>query len=485
MKNLRRVGRDMQGTRSSLFGTHTHIQWLLFWGLALLISSCSGRAGEPSAQKTPVPTLLPMRTVMATDIHSDWPTYHQNPTRTGYVTGVSAPQRLTKDWMATLDGAVYAEPLAVSGKLLVATESNSLYALDSTTGTVLWKTTVGAPVAQSTLPCGDIDPLGITGTPVYDDATGLLFAVAEVNGPKHILVAVDIQTGQIRFQRSVDTPGMNARVYQQRAALLLSQKRVYIAYGGLAGDCGDYHGTIVAVQTDGQGPLLSYQVPVTREGGIWAPSGPSTDASGKIYLAVGNGEATSDPWDHSDSVLRLSPTLQLEDAFAPSGWQDENSHDTDLGSMGPTLLANGGLFIAGKSGRGYLLNAQTLGGIGGELSSLQICNGVAMGGTASAGSQIFVPCNDGLRSITIDAHQHMTINWKATPIMSPVIGGDTVYSLDPGGTLYALAKDSGKIEARLALGTTSSFSLPHFTTLTLYGTHIFIPTYTGVIAVNL
>ena len=48
---------------------------------------------------------------------------------------------------------------------------------------------------QSSLPCGNIDPLGITGTPVYDPATGLVFAVAEVTGPAHILVGLNVTTG--------------------------------------------------------------------------------------------------------------------------------------------------------------------------------------------------------------------------------------------------------------------------------------------------
>jgi len=50
-------------------------------------------------------------------------------------------------------------------QLLVATEQNFVYALDAATGTVVWRTSVGAPVARAALPCGNINPLGITYIP--------------------------------------------------------------------------------------------------------------------------------------------------------------------------------------------------------------------------------------------------------------------------------------------------------------------------------
>ena len=76
------------------------------------------------------------------------------------------PQQLTVAWNTPLDGAVYAEPLVVGGHVIVATENNSLYSLNADTGQVEWQTNIGIPATRSELPCGNIDPLGITGTPV-------------------------------------------------------------------------------------------------------------------------------------------------------------------------------------------------------------------------------------------------------------------------------------------------------------------------------
>jgi outer membrane protein assembly factor BamB len=411
---------------------------------------------------------------------SDWTMYHADPARTGYVPDVRDPARLTRLWTVALDGAVYAEPLVVGGRVLVATENDSLYALDVRTGTVQWHVSVGTPVSQSALPCGDIFPLGITGTPVYDAHTGLVFAVAEVTGPAHILFGIDARTGHIKVRRSVDVPGMDPRAHQQRPALALAGNRVYVAYGGLTGDCSDYIGTVVASRIDGTGALLSYRVPTLREGGIWATPGPVIDSQGNIYVTVGNGAAKQGAWDHSDSVLRLSPTLQLEDAFAPTSWPSDNASDADLGSMGPVLLANGLLFADGKSGQGYLLQAHHLGGVGGQIQTVAACG--AYGGAAVSGPSLFIPCADRLRQFRLVAGPRIVMGWQAPPAVSgsPIVGGQTVYTINPGGTLYALNAATGAVRASIAVGGMSRFATP-----ALSGTTVFVGTLKGIVAVSL
>ncbi len=460
-----------------------YMVWVETFILLFMLIGCSNASApinKPSATSTPqtLPTGAITTTVPASN-DADWTTYHRDNARTGYVANMPDPQRLTSAWHTNLDGAVYAEPLVVGGRVLVVTESDSLYSLDAKTGQVQWHTNVGSPVPLADLPCGNVDPLGITGTPVYDPGTGLVFAVAEISGPAHILVGVDIQTGKIRVHRSVDPEGVETDVHQQRAALALFQGIVYIAFGGLYGDCGNYHGWVVASRTDGSGPLLSYQVPTTREGGIWAPPGPVIDAAGNLYVAVGNGETTQGNWDHSDSVLRLSPNLHLEDGFAPDRWQEDNATDADLGSMGPVLLPGKLVFAAGKSGLGYLLHADALGGIGGQAQVLEICH--AYGGAASVDLQVFVPCDDGLRRVQVGPGTRLALGWQAPQQVtgSPVVGGHTVYSLDPQGTLYALNLDNGTVRTMISVGRTSRFATP-----TLSGKYVYVGTLTGVAAVT-
>ena len=416
--------------------------------------------------------------------NADWPTYHHDNARTGYLAHEPDPKRLLPAWTMPLDGAVYAEPLVIGEHVIVATEGDSLYSLDARTGRVQWRTTIGHPVPLSTLNCGGtIDLLGITGTPVYDPATGLVFAVAEVSGPKHLLVGVEVKTGMLRIQRTVDVPHMHPpRIYLQRSALALSHGMVYMAFGGLADDCGTYHGTIVASQTDGEGPLRSFQVPTQDSGGIWGPSGPAIDQHGQVYVSTGNEDHISGNWDFSNAVLRLSPDLRLEDHFAPAQWREEDTGDQDLGSMGPSLLPGGLVFIAGKAGLGYLLHANDLGGIGGQVAVVSVC-GLAQGGNATVGSQIFVPCIDGLRHVQDAPGMTLKVDWQAAHqiTLPPVVGGHTLYSLDRDGTLYALDTETGLVHAQLSLG----IAVPPFTTPTISQGHIFVGTYQGVSAVTL
>lgn len=454
----------------------------------LLFMSILSACGD-SATPSPTPTITPLAltvvsqpgvtsTVPSTS-NNDWTTYHRDNQRTGYIANTPDPHNLTKAWGKQLDGAVYAEPLVVGNHVIVATEGDTLYALDPATGNVQWHTNVGTPVPQSTLPCGNIDPLGITGTPVYDPATGLVFAVAEVSGPAHILVGVDVKNGQVKVRRVADTDGMDARAHQQRGALTLANGMLYIPYGGLDGDCSDYIGRVVASRTDGQGPLLVYRVPTPREGGIWATPGASVDAQGNLFVSVGNGAISSGQWDHSDSILKLSPTLKLLDAFAPTSWASENAGDVDLGSQGAVLLPGNYVFAAGKSGKGYTLRANALGGIGGQIDAQDVCQ--SFGGAATVGSTIFIPCTDGVRQITVGTNGKMRLGWQSSGNIfgSPVVGGHTVYSHSQD-TLYALNMDTGQIVTSLNVGQVNRFATP-----TIAGTSIFIGTLTGITAVKI
>lgn len=138
------------------------------WGVGLTVVLIGLIGAGPTAAQGSTPVADPGPPAVA----ADWPTYHRDPARSGYVPDLPDPHQLTRAWSTELDGAVYAEPLVVGDRVLVATEGDSLYALDAATGQVQWQTTVGSPVPLRALPCGNINPLGITGTPVYDPVTG-------------------------------------------------------------------------------------------------------------------------------------------------------------------------------------------------------------------------------------------------------------------------------------------------------------------------
>ncbi len=325
-------------------------------------TSARGPAATPTARPAtsqPAPPASPVA-LPATD----WTSYHRDAARTGVAPASPAAGPLAIAWRRRLDGAVYGQPLVIGGLVIAATEGDTVYGLDRATGQVRWQVHLGTPVPLSALPCGDIDPLGITGTPVYDPATGLVYAVAETTGFHHVLAGIAVPSGRLVFRRDVPTPDGHPRDDQQRAALALDHGRVYVAFGGLAGDCGPYQGSVNGIPASGRGPMVSYKVPTAREGGMWMPGGPVVGPSGTIYVSAGNGAATAPPWDGSDSVTALTPGLHRTGIFAPVTWPADNATDLDLGSSPPALLSDGMLLIAGKRGTAYLLNASHLAGVG-------------------------------------------------------------------------------------------------------------------------
>ncbi|HEV1998798.1 MAG TPA: PQQ-binding-like beta-propeller repeat protein [Candidatus Dormibacteraeota bacterium] len=434
----------------------------------------------------------------------NWPTYHHDPARTGVdpldPSFISATPGHTS---ATLDGKVYAEPLAFNGSVYVATENNTIYALDSSTLATQWSVHfhAAAPLSEvqaaSAVGCGGISPLGITGTPVIDPAVGLsgtLFAVEEtwdnnagVTHAMHQLVKLDLNS-HLWSASSADPPGVpthsdsqnvtSTGVEQQRAALALAGGHVIVNYGGRGGDCGRYHGYVVSANESDLAVVGSFATtPDFTAAGLWGPSGPAVDGSGNVFVATGNSGALGEcsipkcgndnsHYEYSESVLRLNSTAGLIDSWAPGNWQDLNTTDTDVGSIGPTLLDGGLLFQGGKEGVGYLLVRAQLsgkvgGGIGGQAFSARVCHSNSdqmFGGAAYFNGVVYVGCSDGLAALSVDtANATFTTLWYNTTdflgrSQPPIVAGGAVWSVDHGNnTLHAVDRLTGGTRFRVAV----------------------------------
>ena len=397
---------------------------------------------------------------------ASWVTYHGDNQRSGQDRSGVVLRPLRTAWTSgALDGQVYAEPLVWGGLVIVATENDTVYGLRASDGTGVWRTHVGAPVPLSALPCGNVDPLGITGTPVVDPATGRLFALVETDrdgSVAHELVALDAATGRILFQEPADPPGMTPRTQQERGALVVVGGRVYVPYGGLYGDCGQYHGWLVAASTAAPGPLSAYQVPAAREGAIWAPPGPTVDAAGNLWVATGNGSSTG-AYDYGDSVIELTPDLRVVGSFAPSNWAQDNATDADLGSTSPVLLTGGLVFQVGKQGTGYLLAAAHPGGIGGQVYSRSVCS--TIGGNASGPSDVYVPCESGIEDVHVSVSPpSFRVAWTGPPGATgpPIVAGGLIWSVGASSrTLYGLDPSTGSAVVQEALaGPPAPYSTP-------------------------
>jgi hypothetical protein len=256
---------------------------------------------------------------------------------------------------------------------------------------------------RAALPCGNIDPLGITGTPVIDQTSRTIFldAMTDAGGTtaRHLIYALSIDDGSTRAGWPVDLNArvssggiaFDSRVQNQRAALALLDGTVYVAYGGHFGDCGAYYGWMIGVPITDPTSLGVFR---TRDQGvaIWAPAGISSDGT-HLYVATGNGFGGAD-WGDSEAVLRLSPgpVFDRTDArnyFAPTDWRDLDAADLDLGGTAPVLVDLPGavrsqLAIAlGKDGKMYVLDRTDLGGIGGELLAVNVASNRIINAAAS------------------------------------------------------------------------------------------------------
>ncbi len=314
---------------------------------------------------------------------------------------------LDPSFNGTISGHVYAEPLywePPSGgnpEVIVATESNTVYALDAGAGTVVWETTLGTPTPLHSLSCGNIDPVGVTGTPVIDPATGTLYLDALIDtaaGPSHQVFALSLANGAvmsgwpINVGAALKTQGVTftEKTQGQRGALAFVGGRLYVPFGGAYGDCLPYNGTVVEIQTSPP-QLLDSWITRAQGGGIWAQGGVSFDGQ-SMFAATGNTFGVSE-WGDGEAIVRLAPGLahspSTADFFAPTDWQALDEGDLDLGGTGaiPIDVATPAgsaprILGMGKDGKAYLLNRSNLGGIGGMLEATAVSTGEIITGPA-------------------------------------------------------------------------------------------------------
>ncbi len=405
---------------------------------------------------------------------SDWTVYHQDLSGSGVDTSGAVPSSAVPAWTSSaLDGQIYGEPLVAGGLVYVATENDTVYALAATNGAVAWSVHLGTPVPSSILPCGDISPtVGITSTPVIDQARGEIFVVADemINGaPVHQLVGLSLSSGAVMLNQNVDPAGSYTPALLQRVGLTLDAGKVIFGFGGNFGDCSVFNGWVIGVP-EGGGPMLSFEVDQAypgQQGAVWmGGAAPEIDAAGNVWVAVGNSNVTSPTaaYDDSESVLELSPTLQLEQFFAPSDWYSDNAGDRDLGSSSPVLLANGEILQAGKSQTAYLLSQAHLGGIGGQQATLSgFCGADVDGGSAVVGAVAYVPCQTGVMAVQTSASPPaLGVQWK-TPTGAggpPIVAGGLIWTISKSGILYGLNPVNGQAVEQFALGSEAN----HFPT---------------------
>ncbi len=283
---------------------------------------------------------------------------------------------------AAFTGPVFAQPLFLAGTggdpdlLIIATEQNVVMALDASTGAIEWMRTLANPVSGTSLPCGNINPTGITATPVIDPATGTLYVAAMAllgGGPKQMVYAMSAKDGTLApspwpVDVGASITGFMPGVQQQAGALAVANGRIYVPYGALLGDCGNYNGWVVSISTADPSQIASWST-TARGGAVEGPNGVVVDGT-SVFVATGNSTGGPTTWSGNEAVLRLASDLTFSganaDFFAPTNWQSLDLSDADLGDSGvlPVTIGATKLAVAfGKDHHAYFLDRTNLGGV--------------------------------------------------------------------------------------------------------------------------
>jgi hypothetical protein len=395
-------------------------------------------------------------------------TYHYDNNRTGWDQheSVLTPANVSSKTFGllqtvTLDDQVDAQPLMTPGVLItagnnqgthdvvyVATENNSVYAIDAHSGTVLLSPNFGTPVSWP-LGCNNNGPnVGINSTPVIDPNSNTLYVMIytqDPSGPAYRLHALDLGSltdkvaPQVVAASHTLTDGstftFNATYQRQRPALLLANGSVYAGFGSFC-DFGANlsRGWLLGWTAGSLTPFPSNQVNDQQAtspdtfflSSIWMSGyGPATDDAGNILFVTGNSDP--DTYDGitnlQESVVKMSPTLTtVMDVFTPSNQVNLDQWDADFGSGGVLILPDQPgttphlAVAAGKMGTMFMMNEDKLGGYSPNKNNVLASYSV---GGCWCGESYYVDPVDGLGRVVSSGGASVKV-WRVKT--SPKVG---------------------------------------------------------------
>jgi hypothetical protein len=333
-------------------------------------------------------------------------TGHYDNRRTGAATNetILNPANVNRQHFGKLasvpvSGCIFAQPLFVpavptldGGRrdlVFIATTANMVYAYDSNDYSLYFGRNFGPPVPSAEInpergyhdfadcDAGDGDgPIGVVGTPVIDVADNAMYFVAntlvsadEFTRHTHILHKISLSTGgdlvdPVEIAGSHSGVTFNSWYHLQRAALLMLNGRIYIAFSSHQ-DATPYYGWMFAYDTElKQAGIVNYS-PAKSGAGIWQSGGGPAADNDFIYFTTGNlAEDEGQLFDNSNSILKIDPVsmeILAKTSFFPEANAWDANYDLDLGSSRVILMQGTGQLVSGsKYGDVFLVNREAL-----------------------------------------------------------------------------------------------------------------------------
>ena len=422
-------------------------------------------------------------------------TYHVDNNRTGWNShetvltpanvGTSSFGLLKK---VTLDDQVDGQPLFVSGVnitagsnqgkhdvVYVATEGNTIYAIDAQSGAVLLSPNFGKPVARP-LGCGNNGPnVGINSTPVIDASSNTLYVLIYTQdsaGPAYRIHGLDLGSLTDKVTPQVvaashtlidgTTFTFNATYQRQRPGLLLANGNVYAGFGSFCDFSANLsRGWLLGWSAGSLSPLPANQIfdtQVTAPNSffltaIWMSGyGLAADDSGSILFVTGNSDFSGSTYDGvsniQESVVKVSSNLSaVLDLFTPKNQSLLDQTDADFGSGGAMVLPDqpGSIphmaVAAGKIGSMFLMNVDHLGGYSTQKNNVLGGFGI---GNCWCGPSYFVDPSDGIGRV-VSSGAHTAQVWKVQtspkPALVKVASSPSILGAQDGGFFTSISSN--------------------------------------------
>ena len=293
---------------------------------------------------------------------SDWTQFGGDPQRTFVVHDESklnkrSVKKLALHWKVKLDNRskelnALTVPVVAGDRVFIAGSDDNVFALDATTGAVVWKKHFEVAATTSKAPDW-LCPNALTATPALNTAKQLLY-VLDSGGQLHEM--------NLRDGSEPNPPRTFTPPFAKTWSLNFANETIYTP---TSQSCNHVDSAIYAISAQA-GEARQFVAARKYGAGIWGRAGVAADENGLLFAGTGDGKFSPEEGQYANTILAVDGrTLQLKDYFTPKNYVFIDKKDLDMGNTTPVVFRYGSkelVATGGKEGVLWLLDADCLGG---------------------------------------------------------------------------------------------------------------------------